>query len=382
MRSIFLLAVLAVPCAAQTTSSGAFVVTLGRDTLAVERFERTADTLRGELVAFSPTTRVIRYTLELTRAGTVVSGDYQVLPGEGKAGSAPSLTAQFNRRDTVMTTILRRAQRTDTVIVMVPPGTVPMMNPSVVPYEQMVIQAFRQGGDSVGIAQYSIGGGSPTLNRVVRRTADSVGVDYFGADHYLAIDAEGRVQGMNGARTTTKVMVARVDTDVDIAALARAGVAREQSGAAAGALSTRDTVQASLSGAEVVVDYGRPSVRGRQILGDVVPFGEVWRTGANQATHFTTSRDLQVGAITIPAGTYTLWTVPSPGGAELIVNAQTGQWGTIYDPARDVVRIPLEVQEARQPVERFTIGMEPRQGGGVLLFSWHTFEWRLPFTVR
>ena len=151
---------------------------------------------------------------------------------------------------------------------------------------------------------------------------------------------------------------------------------------AIGALSTRDTVQASVAGAEVVVDYGRPSVRGRQILGEVVPFGEVWRTGANQATHFTTSRDLQVGATTIPAGTYTLWTVPSPGGAELIVNAQTGQWGTSYDPSRDLVRIPLEVREAREPVERFTITVDPQQGGGVLRLSWHTFEWRLPFTVR
>ncbi|MDZ4675538.1 MAG: DUF2911 domain-containing protein [Gemmatimonadota bacterium] len=74
--------------------------------------------------------------------------------------------------------------------------------------------------------------------------------------------------------------------------------------------------------------------------------------------------------------------MPTEGGAQLIVNAQTGQWGTIYDPARDVARVPLEVQGARTPVERFTIGMEPRQGGGVLLFAWHTFEWRLPFIVR
>ena len=178
------------------------------------------------------------------------------------------------------------------------------------------------------------------------------------------------------------MMVARGDSRVDIGALAAAGVAREQAGAATGALSTRDTVQASVSGADLQVDYGRPSARGREILGEVVPFGEVWRTGANQATHFTTSRDLQLGGSTLPAGTYTLWTIPSPTGAELVVNAQTGQWGTIYDPTRDVLRIPLEVQQAMQPVERFTITVEPRQGGGTLLLSWHTFEWRLPFTVR
>jgi len=259
---------------------------------------------------------------------------------------------------------------------------VPTMTPSIAAYEQMVIQAFRQGGDSVGIALYPIGSRAATPNHVVRRTADSVGVEYFGADHYIAADREGRLLGLNGARTTNKMTVQRVDTRVDIGALAAAGVAREKAGTATGALSTRDTVQASVAGAELQVDYGRPSVRGRQILGEVVPFGEVWRTGANQATHFTTSRDLQVGGRTIPAGTYTLWTIPSATGAELIVNAQTGQWGTAYDPTRDVVRIPLEVQEARQPVERFTITVEPSQGGGVLLLSWHTFQWRLPFTVR
>lgn len=382
MRSLLLLAILAVPGAAQTPSSGAFVVTLGRDTLAVEQFERSADTLRGELVAFSPATRVIRYALVLTLAGTVVSGEYTVLPGAGKAGTAPSLVARFERRDTLMTTILRRPTRTDTLRVVVPPGTVPMMSPSVVSYEQMAMQAMRQGGDSIGIALYSIGGRAPTPNHVVRHTADSVGVEYFGADHYLAIDRDGRMLGLNGARTTNKMMVQRITGRVDITALAAAGVAREQAGAAAGALSTRDTVTTAVSGADLVIDYGRPAARGRQILGSVVPYGEVWRTGANQATHFTTSRDLLVGGQTIPAGSYTLWTLPTESGAQLIVNAQTGQWGTVYDPARDVVRIPLEVQAARTPVERFTIGVEPRQGGGVLHLSWHTFEWRLPFTVR
>ncbi|MDZ4675539.1 MAG: DUF2911 domain-containing protein [Gemmatimonadota bacterium] len=305
MRSLFLLAVFAVPCAAQTTSSGAFMVTLGRDTLAVERFERSAETLRGELVAFSPTTRVIRYTLNLTLAGTVVSGEYLVLPGEGKAGTAPTMLARFDRRDTLMTTVIQRPQRTDTLVVVVPPGTVPMMSPSIAPYEQMVIQAFRQGGDSVGIAFYSVGGRSATPNHVVRRTADSVGVEYFGADHYLAVDFEGRLLGLNGARTTNKMTVERVSGPVDIGALAAAGVAREKAGAAAGALSTRDTLRANVSGADLLVDYGRPSARGREILGEVVPFGEVWRTGANQATHFSTTRDLQVGGAMIPAGSYT-----------------------------------------------------------------------------
>lgn len=96
-----------------------------------------------------------------------------------------------------------------------------------------------------------------------------------------------------------------------------------------------------------------------------------------------TSRDLQMGGQAIPAGDYTLWTLPTAAGVELIINRQTGQRGTEDDPARDLVRIPVEVQEARTPVERFTITVEPREGAGeILVMSWHTFVWRVPFTVR
>jgi hypothetical protein len=246
----------------------------------------------------------------------------------------------------------------------------------------MVMQAFRQGGDSIGIALYSLGARGATPNHVIRRTADSVGVEYFGADHYLALAADGRVLGLNGARTTTKMMVDRVETPVDIGAIAAARMVHERSAGAAGALSTRDTAQATVAGAELMVDYGRPSARGRQILGAVVPYGEVWRTGANQATQLTTSRALQAGGTTIPAGTYTLWTLPTEDGVTLIINRQTGQWGTIYDSTQDLARVPMEVTEAAAPVEQFTVKVEPGPNGGALVMQWQTFVWRLPFTVR
>lgn len=382
MRQLALLALLAVPLTAQAQSEAAFVTRLGRDTIAVERFTRTADRIEGELVAFAPATRVIRYVMNLTRAGTIVSGEVQVIPGEGAPGATPTAAITFSRRDTVITSLVQRGQRTDTLRVTVRPGTVPMVSPSVMPYEQMVMQAMRQGGDSVGVDLYSLGGRASAPNRVARRTADSVAVDYFGADHYLAVAADGRLLGLNGSRTTNKMMVERVEGPVDIRALAAAGVARERAGTATGALSTRDTVRATVAGADVTVDYGRPSVRGRQILGEVVPFGQVWRTGANTATHFTTSRDLLLGGTTVPAGSYTLWTLPTESGVQVILNRQTGQWGTEYDPSRDLVRLPADVAEARAPVERFTISVEPGSEGGVLVMSWHTFVWRVPFRVR
>jgi hypothetical protein len=130
------------------------------------------------------------------------------------------------------------------------------------------------------------------------------------------------------------------------------------------------------------VDYGRPSRRGREIFGNVVPWGTVWRTGANAATQFRTDRDLEIGGVVLPAGTYTLWTLPAPTGWHLIVNRQTGQWGTAYDSTQDFIRVPLTVTVLAAPVEVFTIAVEPQGAGGVLSFAWDRTRALVPFTVR
>ena len=124
-------------------------------------------------------------------------------------------------------------------------------------------------------------------------------------------------------------------------------------------LSPLDSVTARVEGATLEVQYGRPSMRGRLIFGDLVPYDRVWRTGANEATHFRADADLEIGDAEVPAGHYTLYTIPRPDGWTLIVNRQTGQWGTQYDPERDLARIPMEVERINRPVETFTISIEP-----------------------
>ena len=106
-------------------------------------------------------------------------------------------------------------------------------------------------------------------------------------------------------------------------------------------LSVRDTARATIGAATLSVDYGRPLARGRVLLGNILPFDEVWRTGANAATQFTTSAPITLAGMRVPAGTYTLWTVPRKDGhADLIVNKQSGQWGTEYDEKQDLGKAP------------------------------------------
>jgi len=123
-------------------------------------------------------------------------------------------------------------------------------------------------------------------------------------------------------------------------------------------------------------------MRGRAIFGALVPYGAVWRTGANAATQLSTDRDLDLGGARVPAGTYTLWTIPGPSGWTLIVNAQTGQWGTEYHADRDVVRIPMRVTTVRGRLERFTISIVPGRRGGVLRMAWDRTRAAIPFTVK
>ena len=111
-------------------------------------------------------------------------------------------------------------------------------------------------------------------------------------------------------------------------------------------------------GKSVAIKYSRPSMRGRKIFGDLVPYGKVWRTGANSATSLTTDTALDIGGTAVPAGNYTLYTVPGEKSWQLIVNKQTGQWGTKYDEGQDLARIPMKVSQLPSAMEEFTISLD------------------------
>jgi len=145
----------------------------------------------------------------------------------------------------------------------------------------------------------------------------------------------------------------------------------------------RDTMRARIGGAAFTVDYGRPLARGRVLLGNVIPYDRVWRTGAKAAAQFTTSRPIMLAGLSLPAGTYTLWTLPRARGVELIVNRQTGQWGTRYDARHDLGRAPMTAETPAPPAERFTISIIPADARhGTLAMAWGTFRWTAPIEVR
>jgi len=124
-------------------------------------------------------------------------------------------------------------------------------------------------------------------------------------------------------------------------------------------------------GKTIKTDYSSPRVKGRKIYGGLVPYGEVWRTGANEATTFVTSADVVVGGKAIPAGSYTLFTVPNADKWTLIINKKTGEWGIPYKYEGDeLARVDLKVSKLPSAVENFTISYEKSGSGCTLHIDW------------
>ena len=119
------------------------------------------------------------------------------------------------------------------------------------------------------------------------------------------------------------------------------------------------------------------------VWGGLVPYGVIWRTGANAATQLTTDRTLRFAdGAEVPPGTYTLWTIPSSDGATLVINRQVHQWGTVYDQSKDLIRLPVQYSdEPGASLERFTITIQPSPTGGVIYLAWDTRRIAAPFQV-
>ncbi len=148
--------------------------------------------------------------------------------------------------------------------------------------------------------------------------------------------------------------------------------------------SPHERTEWTIDGATIAIEYGRPYVKGRTIFGNVVPYGKVWRTGADEATTLTTDRTLVFGDLTLPPGKYTLWTwVDDKGPWQLIVNKETGQWGTAYKADQDLGRVNLKVEALSAPVEQLTIAIDDTPGpGGVLKIDWEKTRASVAFTVK
>ena len=343
--------------------SGAFVVRLGVDTLSLEQYRRTATQLRGEYVIRLPRSVHRIYTAELNADGSIrrfelVTHNIGAEPGPRETKTSIDLT-----RDSAVVTS-PRGDSTVTAKVAVPKGTFPFQFYVIGLMEQMARYARGTGKDSVRFSALP-SATAPSGGYIKRRggAASDTLVFMFDDGPFAGVgpftfrmDRQGHITWLTGKGSTVQIDVQRV------ASVPMAQAGPMFANRPLGLLSPRDTARTTLAGATLWVDYGRPMKRGRVIFGDVVPWNTVWRTGANAATQFNTAIDLVIGGAKVPAGTYTLWTLPSQTGWKVIINQQTGQWGTEYHEAQDLARVDAKVETLAAAVEQLFIGFEPAPG--------------------
>ena len=362
-------------------NNAAFVTLLGNDTLAVEQFVRTPTRMEADVVLRTPNTTVHQYVLEMDETGALQRFEATV-----RTPSEPADTPLVRHEvgtlvgDSLVVVSLEGHEPETRAIIAAHDGALPFLDMIHWPFELMLTRAYASGADSVTQDLFTGRGSMPFVVRRIDDNAMTVQHPFRGTMD-VRVDDSGRLLHLDAGATTRKLSVERVPS-VDIEALAASFAARDQEGRSFGALSGRGETSATMHGAAIQVDYGTPSKRGRELFGALVPYGEVWRTGANRATHFTTDRNLVVRDLEVPAGEYTLYTIPSEEGGLLLINTQTGQGGTTYDAELDLGRVDLTRTTLDESIEVFTILVEEIEEGGALKLQWGTTELSVPFGVE
>jgi hypothetical protein len=356
----------------------AYVIRLGNDTVGLEQYTRTATRITGEYLVRAPRPAHALFTADLDATGALrrfelITHNIAGGPGPAETRSTVEITG-----DSAVVTV-PRGDSSVTIRLGDARNAVLWGGYTVALYEHMARRAQAAGaatftspalttGQLRGTATVTRGAGDTLLLSLsfpigevgpIRMTLDEAGLAYLSA-----------------VGTPTQIVAERVPfVDMDAAGPVIASQPL-------GTLSPRDTVIATLGTTEISVQYGRPLKRGRGIFGQVVPWSAVWRLGANAATHFHTSGDLRVGGADVPAGTYTLWALPSPAGWTLIINRQTGQWGTDYHAEQDLARVEMRVETLSRPVEQMTIAIEPEGAGAVLRVEWDRTRASVPIAAK
>ena len=387
---------LLVSCHTAPAKRYGFLTMLGQDTISVETINRQGNTLETDEVDRFPRVRIRHTVVKLNDDGSIRHLEMEIhTPSEPSAERDRTVVADVAHNNVH----LSKTDSTGTVNRDFPTGGsmvvahVPQMYSL---YELYFAAALNQSaasnlaaGSAVQLRQFYIDRefdrfplGHATVTAVGGGKVE-VAHDWLSGTGEAVMDSGEDMLSYSGGRTTYKVEVKRLATAPDVKAIAAGFEAKETATGGVRSLSVRDTVRTQMGNAMLTIDYGRPLARGRTLLGEVIPYDRVWRTGANAATQFATTTPIKLGGVQVPAGTYTLFTLPHTSGVDLIVNKQSGEWGTEYNGSLNLGRTRMTSEVATTPVEEFTIAVIPGDTRhGKLVFEWGAFRWVAPIEVQ
>ena len=390
-----LVSLIAVPVTTKPVSpvpdSATIVTTIGQDTVALERYELTPGHLVGDILLRAPRTIRYHYAIDFRRDGGLSRSVLDL--SEPGVDDAPHIRTTIAVEGTAARVTVDSSGVSQSATRTVSPSVMPgLMTGFGSDYGLYISFGMYQGiaatlgperNEVVDVPVIDAANGSLRTKHLVRKSATDVDVDYFRiAWTHLTVDDRGRIERADASGTTEKTHSVR-SGPVNIDSAEKVFAQRDRAGASLGQLSPQARATAQLGSARITVRYNSPRRRGRQILGTTIPFGAVWRTGANAATELIVDQPVTIGGRRIPAGTYTLWTIPEgPDRATLIINGQHGQWGTNYDPSQDVARTAMQVKRGQPVQEDFVISLSGSGSTGQLRMAWDDFVWTVPVTVR
>jgi hypothetical protein len=387
---------LLVSCHTAPAKRYGFLAMLGRDTISAEMVIRQGNVLESDEVDRFPRVQIRHTVIKLNDDGSIRHLVMEIHTPSERSGERDRTVVADVAHNKVH---LSKTDSTGTVNRDFPTGGsmvvahVPQMYSL---YELYFAAALKQSaasklaaGSPVQLRQFYIDRefdrfplGNATVTPVGKGKAE-ITHDWLAGTGEAVMDSGDDMLSYSGGRTTYKVAVKRLTTDLDVKAIASRFEAKETAGGSVKSLSVRDTVRTQIGNATLTIDYGRPLLRGRTLLGDVIPYDRVWRTGANAATQFTTSTPIKLGGVQVPAGRYTLFTTPHTSGVDLIVNKQSGEWGTAYNGSLNLGTIRMASEVATTTVEEFTISIIPvDHRHGKLVLEWGSFRWIAPIEVQ
>ena len=373
-----------------------FLTMLGHDTISIESITRQGNTLTSDEVDRFPRVQIRHTLVNLNDDGSIRHLVMNIhtpseIPGQrDRKVVADVANNKVHLSKTDSTGTVNRDFPTDGSIVV---AHVPQMYSL---YELYFAAALKQAaasklaaGSPVQMRQFYIDRefdrfplGRATVTPFDRGKVE-ITHDWLSGTGEAMMDSGYSMLSYSGARTTYKVQVKRLATPPDVKGIADRFEAKETEGGNVKSLSVRDTTRAQIGNAMFTIDYSRPLLRGRTLLGDVIPYDRVWRTGANAATQFTTSTAIRLAGMQVPAGTYTLFTAPHTNGVDLIVNKQSGQWGTEYNGSLNLGTAKITSEASTATVEEFTISIIPSDNRhGTLVLEWGSLRWLAPIEVQ
>ena len=362
----------------QRAQQAGFITLLGADTLAAEHIVVSENTIEATVMLRTPSTSLRRYTMNLNEAGGMERLETVITTFTDDEQSATRSVLASSDSGYTLTSYEGGEETTRTLAA--PVTALPFLDMIHWPFDQVLPRAYSSAQDVY--EQPLLSGRRVQTFEIRRLSTDSMTIKHpFRGTMGVTVDNTGQLLMLDAGNTTRKLKVRRVES-IDVESLAAYFSDLDKAGSGFGPLSGRGETLATVDEATIRIDFGTPSKRGRTIFGNIVPWGEVWRTGANRATHFETDQDLTIGDVAVPAGTYTLFTIPEPEGGTLIINTQTDQGGTTYNSDLDLGRVSMTRTNLDDAVDVFNISIVEDASSHRLQIAWDQSAFSVPIQTN